>query len=89
VKNQSEPGRSPVTLHAYSKNADELWKRAVEAGAKVDMQLDDMFWGERYGQITDPFGHSWSLSMRIRMSPKDMERKRQEAMKILEQGEHP
>jgi hypothetical protein len=48
-----------------------------------------MFWGERYGQITDPFGHSWSLSMRIRMSPKDMERKRQEAMKMFKQGEHP
>jgi len=89
VKNPLEPGRSPVTLHVYSKNVDELWKRAVEADAKVDMQLDDMFWGERYGQITDPFGHSWSLSMRIRMSPKDMERKRQEAMKMFKQGEHP
>lgn len=82
-------GAASVTLHVYSKDVDTLWKRAVEAGARVDMQLDDMFWGERYGQLTDPFGHSWSLSMRIQMSPEKMERKRQEAMKMFEQGQHP
>jgi uncharacterized glyoxalase superfamily protein PhnB len=88
VKNPLETGRSPITLHLYSRNVDKLWKRAVEAGAKVEMQLDDMFWGERYGQLTDPFGHSWSLSMRIQMKPEEMERKRQEAMKMFEQGQH-
>jgi PhnB protein len=66
-----------------------MWKRAIEAGAKVDMPLDNMFWGERYGQLTDPFGHSWSLSMRIQMSAQEMEQKRQEAMKMFEQGQHP
>jgi PhnB protein len=53
------------------------------------MQLEDMFWGERYGQLTDPFGHAWSLSMLIPMSRKEMEQKRQEAMKMFEQGQHP
>lgn len=89
VKDPLEPGRSPVTLHVYSKDVEAMWKRAVEAGAKVDMPLDNMFWGERYGQLTDPFGHSWSLSMRIRMSAQEMEQKRQEAMKMFEQGQHP
>ena len=88
-KDPRELGAASVTLHVYSKNVDALWKKAVEAGAKVNMQLDDMFWGERYGQLTDPFGHAWSLSMRIQMSPKEMERKRQEAMKMFEQGQHP
>jgi PhnB protein len=88
VKNPLEPGRSPITLHVYSKNVDGLWKRAVEAGAKIDMQLGNMFWGERYGQFTDPFYHSWSLSMRIQMSPKEMAYKRQEAMKMFKQREH-
>ncbi len=88
-KDPRELGAASVTLHIYSKGVDALWKKAVEAGARVDMQLDDMFWGERYGQLTDPFGHSWSLSMRIPMSPKEMERKRQEAMKMFEQGQHP
>ncbi len=89
VKDPLELGDSPVTLHVYAKNVDEVWKRAVDAGAKVDMPLGDMFWAERYGQLTDPFGHSWSLSMRIPMSRKEMERQRQEAMKMFEQGQHP
>jgi uncharacterized glyoxalase superfamily protein PhnB len=81
-------GGTPITLHIYSNNVDNLWKKAVEAGAKVDMQLGDMFWGERYGQLTDPFGHSWSLSMRIPMTRKEMERQRSEAMKMFEQTQN-
>jgi uncharacterized glyoxalase superfamily protein PhnB len=88
-KDPLQLGGSSVTLHVYSNNVDALWKRAVEAGAKVDMQLDDMFWGERYGQLTDPFGHSWSLSMRIPMSRKQMNEQRAEAMKMFAQDQHP
>jgi PhnB protein len=88
-KDPRELGASSVTLHIYSKDVDALWRKAVEAGARVDMQLDDMFWGERYGQLTDPFGYAWSISMRIHMSPEEMERKRTEAMKMFEQGHHP
>lgn len=88
-KSPIDLGATSITLHVYAKNVDALWKRAVEAGAKVDMQLDDMFWGERYGQLTDPFGHSWSLSQRIPMSKKEMERRRQESMKMFEQAKHP
>jgi len=60
-KDPRELGASSVTLHIYSKDVAALWKKAVEAGAKVEMQLDDMFWGERYGQLADPLGHAWSL----------------------------
>jgi uncharacterized glyoxalase superfamily protein PhnB len=84
-----ELGAVSITLHIYSKNVDALWKRSVESGAKVNMQLDDMFWGERYGQLTDPFGHSWSLSMLIPMSRKEMEEKRKAAMKMFEQAHSP
>ena len=89
IKDPIERGHSPVTLHIYTEDVDSMWKNALEAGAKVDMPLDNMFWSERYGQLTDPFGHSWSLSMRIQMSPQEMEQKRQEAMKMFEQGQHP
>lgn len=82
----SEPSAVSVSLHIYSKNVDALWNRAVDAGAKVEMQLDNMFWGERYGQLTDPFGHSWSLGMQIPMSRKEMEEKRKAAMKMFEQA---
>jgi hypothetical protein len=87
-KDPLQLGGVSVTLHIYSNNVDAFWKRAVEAGAKVDMELGDMFWGERYGQLTDPFGHSWSLSMRIPVSRKRMEKQRAAAMKMFERGQH-
>ena len=68
---------------------DALWRRAVEAGAKVDLQLGDMFYGERYEQLIDPFGHFWSVSMRIPMFRKTMEEQQTAAMKMFEQGQHP
>ncbi len=74
---------SPVTLHIYARDIDKMWASAVAAGAKVVMPLDDQFWGERYGQLEDPFGHKWSLSMRVKMDKKEMERKRKEAMKMF------
>ena len=54
-------GGSPVTLHLHLADVDSFWKRAVEAGAIVTMPLADQFWGDRYGQLADPFGHKWSL----------------------------
>ncbi len=60
------PGaHSPVTLHIYVSDADAAFGRAVEAGAKVAMPLSDMFWGDRYGKIVDPFGHHWSIAAHI------------------------
>jgi len=52
---------SPVTIHLYVKDADAVVKRAVSLGAKVTMPVDDMFWGDRYGKLEDPFGHHWSI----------------------------
>jgi PhnB protein len=55
-------GGSPVTIHLYVEDADAFFKQAVAAGAQERMPLADMFWGDRYGQITDPFGHTWSIA---------------------------
>ncbi len=55
-------GGTAVNITLYVDDVDQLFNRAVSAGAKVGMPLKDMFWGDRYGQVTDPFGHSWSLS---------------------------
>ena len=55
-------GPSPVTLHLNVPCADTAIAAAAAAGAKVTMPATDMFWGDRYGQIVDPFGHSWSFS---------------------------
>jgi uncharacterized glyoxalase superfamily protein PhnB len=56
------PGQSPVTLHLYVEDVDSVFNRATTAGAAVKMPIMDAFWGDRYGQITDPFGHTWSLA---------------------------
>jgi len=82
-------GSGPITLHVYSKDVDKLWKDALAAGAKVVMQLDDMYWGERYGQLMDPFGCRWSISMRVNMSKEEMAAKQKEAMAMFSRGEHP
>ncbi len=50
-----------VMLHLQVNDADAWWNGAVEAGAKVVMPLEDQFWGDRYGQLEDPFGHRWSI----------------------------
>ena len=57
------PAKEPAgtILHLEVDDADEWWNRALEAGAEVKFPLDDQFWGARYGQLTDPFGHTWSI----------------------------
>jgi PhnB protein len=57
---------SAVTLHLQVDDADAWWNRAVEAGATVAFPLADQFWGDRYGQLRDPFGHTWSIASKIK-----------------------
>jgi PhnB protein len=64
---------TPVTIHLYVDDADAFAARAVAAGAKVTMPVADMFWGDRYGQLEDPFGHRWSVATHKRdMTPAEM-----------------
>ena len=63
-----------VTLHLYVEDADAFAARAVAAGAKVTMPVAEMFWGDRYGQLEDPFGHRWSIATHVKdVSPEDMQ----------------
>jgi uncharacterized glyoxalase superfamily protein PhnB len=55
---------SSVTIHRYVADTDAAVKRAVEAGATLKLPPTDMFWGDRYGAVTDPFGHEWSFATR-------------------------
>jgi len=72
---------SPVTIHLYVDDADAFAKRAAAAGAKITMPVDEMFWGDRYGKLEDPFGHQWSVGTHVRdVSPEEMQR----AMKEME-----
>ena len=53
---------TPVVIHLYVPDADATWDQAIAAGAKPVMPLSDMPWGDRYGQVADPFGHRWSIA---------------------------
>ena len=73
-------GGSGVTIHVYTEDVDSAYNRAVSAGAKVKMPLMDQFWGDRYGVVTDPYGHSWSLASHVKdMSPEEMQRAQDDA----------
>jgi uncharacterized glyoxalase superfamily protein PhnB len=68
-------GGTPVTIHLYTENADAAFKRALDAGCTVKMPLGDAFWGDRYGQVVDPFGHQWSIATHIQdLTPEEIEK---------------
>jgi PhnB protein len=69
-------GGCPVSLHLYVEDTDKVFNQAISAGAKSTMPVQNMFWGDRYGQLTDPFGHCWSVATRIEsVTPEEMKRR--------------
>jgi PhnB protein len=85
--------RSPQTLGGttcgmfiYVADVDAAFKQAVDAGAKAVMQPTDMFWGDRFGSLTDPFGHSWSIATHKEdVAPAEMKKRAQEAAAKMSQ----
>ena len=68
-------GGSSVTIHIYTPDVDAAFNKAVCAGATVAMPVMDMFWGDRYGQLVDPFGHSWSVATHKQdLTPEEIEK---------------
>ncbi len=66
-------GGTPAGVMLYVPNVDKTFAAAVAAGATVNMPVADQFWGDRYGKLTDPFGHQWSIATHIEdMTPKEM-----------------
>jgi PhnB protein len=88
--------RSPQSLHGttagiflYVNGVDKVFDQAVAAGAKVETPLENMFWGDRYGKLMDPFGHSWSLATHIEdVAPQEMEKRMTEAMAKAREHAH-
>ncbi|HYG31785.1 MAG TPA: VOC family protein [Methylophilaceae bacterium] len=65
---------SNVTIHLNVADADKQFQQAVDAGCEVAMPLEDMFWGDRYGVVKDPFGHTWSIATHVRdVSPEEIQ----------------
>jgi uncharacterized glyoxalase superfamily protein PhnB len=80
-------GGTPVTLSFYVPDVDAVFAQAVAAGATVRMPPADMFWGDRYGQLTDPFGHVWALcTHKEDVAPDEMARRAQAAYAEFSKG---
>ena len=74
-------GGTATGLFLYVKNVDEAFAKALAAGAKAEMPPADMFWGDRYAKLVDPFGHKWAIATHIQdLSPKEMARRGKEEM---------
>jgi len=77
-KSPQSLGGTTATLHLYVPDVDASFKQAVSAGGRETMPVTDMFWGDRFGQLQDPFGHTWSIATRKEeVSPQEMEKRAQ------------
>lgn len=86
-KSPKSLGGSPVGIFLYVEDVDSVFNQAVSAGGNPDMAPQDMFWGDRYGKLTDPFGHQWALATHIEdVAPEEMGKRAQEAMAQMAQS---
>ncbi len=77
-------GGSGSGLHIYVEDVDSAFDRAIGAGGVVEMPVADMFWGDRFGKLVDPFGHKWSIATHTRdMSMEEIEEAQEEFMSKL------
>jgi PhnB protein len=80
-------GGTYMALHLLVDDVDEVWRRALDADAEVFRPLQDSFWGERAGQVIDPFGHRWALAQKLReVSPEELVYAAQEMFAAANEG---
>jgi PhnB protein len=81
TKPPKELGGTTASVFMYVEDVDAVVKQAVDAGATVTMEVADQFWGDRFGSITDPFGHSWSIATHVEdVPPEEMADRAKAAM---------
>jgi len=82
-------GGASGSIYLYVEDVDKAFKRATDSGATTKMPVTNMFWGDRYGQVVDPFGHVWGLSTHVEdVSPEEMERRSKEWAAQMAQQAH-
>jgi PhnB protein len=81
TKPPKELGGTSASVFMYVEDVDAVVKKAVDAGATITMEVQDQFWGDRFGSITDPFGHLWSIATHVEdVPPEEMEERAKKAM---------
>ena len=79
TKTPKELGGTSVNIMTYVEDTDAAYKQAIDAGATSLMEPDDMFWGDRFGSVQDPFGHSWTIATHIEdVAPEEMQKRSEE-----------
>ncbi len=74
-------GGTTITLFLYVEDVDRIFNQAVSAGATVTRPVEDMFWGDRYGEVKDPFGHAWGLATHKEdLTPGELQKRAEKAM---------
>ncbi len=87
MKSPLSTGGPTGSLHIYVPDADKAFQKALDAGATIKYPLEDAFWGDRYGKVTDPFGHEWGLATRVRdLSDEEVQKAAEEWMAKQAQG---
>jgi PhnB protein len=84
VRPPKEVGATTASVFMYVEDVDAAFKRAIDAGATSSMDVEDMFWGDRFGTVTDPFGHVWSIATHVEdVSPEEIEERGKAAMAAM------
>jgi PhnB protein len=84
VKPPGEIGGTSASVFMYVEDVDAVVQRAVDAGATVTMEIEDMFWGDRFGSISDPFGHTWSVATHVEdLTPEEIAERGKTAMAAM------
>jgi PhnB protein len=84
TKPPTQIGGTAVTLFLYVEDADAVFKQAVDAGASSEMEPDNMFWGDRFGSVVDPYGHSWAIATHVEdVPPEEIEERGRAAMAAM------
>ena len=79
-----EIGGTSVGVFLYVDDVDAVYKQAIDAGATSTMEPADQFWGDRFGSVTDPFGHSWQIATHVEdVSPEEMAKRAEEALAAM------
>jgi PhnB protein len=84
TRSPKELGGTSASVFMYVEDVDAVVKRAVDQGATVTMEVADQFWGDRFGSVTDPFGHSWAIATHVEdVSPEEVAERAKEAMAAM------
>lgn len=86
LKTPKEIGGTTASMLLYVEDVDEAVQQAVDAGAKITMEIENQFWGDRFGRVEDPFGHNWQIATHVEdVAPEEMAKRAEQAMAGLTQ----